>query len=263
MQAITVDGVTHHVRVEGPEDGPALVLANSLGTDLRIWDAMLAHVPAGLRIVRYDKRGHGLSDCPEGYWRVETLAADLAGIMDALGVSAATVCGLSVGGMIAQALAASRPDLVRALVLADTAARIGPEEMWTTRIAAVEADGLAPLADGVMDRWFTHRFRAGDPSLPLWRNMLMRTPAAGYAATCAAIRDADLTASTAALRLPCLAVCGAEDVATTPELVLATAALIPGSRFEKVPEAGHLPPVEQPAVLGRLVADFLAEAGLV
>lgn len=261
MQAITVNGAALHVRSEGPEDAPALVFANSLGTDLRVWDPLVPHVAPRLRLVRYDKRGHGLSDCPQGGWSIETLAADLVELMDALGIRAAAVCGLSVGGMIAQALAAARPDLVRALILADTAARIGPAEMWDARIATVEAEGIAAIADGVLERWLTPRFRSADPAFPLWRNMLVRTPATGYAATCAAIRDADLTESTRRLRLPCLAVAGAEDGATAPDLVRATADLIPGSRFEVIPEAGHLPPVEQPAALGRLITDFLRETG--
>jgi len=261
MQAISVDGVTLHVRVEGPAEAPALVFANSLGTDLRVWEPLLPHLPAGLRLVRYDKRGHGLSDCPEGGWSIATLAGDLEALLDALEVREAVVCGLSVGGMIAQALAAGRPGLVRGLVLADTAARIGPPEMWDRRMAAVEAEGVGAVAGQVLERWFTARFRAGDPALALWRNMLLRTPVAGYAATCAAIRDADLTETTRSLRLPCLAVAGAEDGATPPELVRDTAALIPGSRFEVIRGCGHLPPVERPAALGRLIGDFLRETG--
>lgn len=261
MRAVTVNGVTLNVRVEGREDGPALVFANSLGTDLRVWEPLLPHLPPGLRLIRYDKRGHGLSDCPEGGWSIETLADDLAALLEALGVRQAVVCGLSVGGMIAQALAGARPEWVRGLILADTAARIGPPGMWDRRIATVEADGMAAIADAVLGRWFTARFRDADPALALWRNLLLRTPAAGYAATCAAIRDADLTGTTRGLRLPALVVVGAEDGATPPELVRGTAALIPGSRFAEIAGAGHLPPVEQPAALGRLIGDFLRETG--
>lgn len=261
MQGITVNGVTLHVRDEGPERAPALVFVNSLGTDLRIWNPLIPHLPPGLRLVRYDKRGHGLSDCPAGPYVMEALAAELAALLDSLGVRAAVVCGLSVGGMIAQALAAARPELVRALVLADTAARIGPVEMWDARIAAVEANGIASVADAILGRWFTARFRAHDPAFPLWRNMLIRTPAAGYAATCAAIRDADLTEATARLRLPCLAVAGAEDGATPPALVRGMAERICGCRFQVIADCGHLPPVEQPTALGRLITEFLTETG--
>ncbi len=261
MRGLRVGGVTLNVREEGPGGGPALVFANSLGTDHRIWDPLLPHLPAGLRLIRYDKRGHGLSDCPDEAWGMGDHVADLAGVLDALGVRGAAVCGLSVGGMIAQGLAAERPDLVRAMILCDTGAKIGSPEMWDARIAAIREGGIAALADAILERWFTRAFRAGDPSYPVWRNMLLRTDAEGYMRTCAAIRDTDLVESTSRLRLPCLAVCGSEDGATPPDLVRETAALIPGSRFELIRRAGHIPCVEQPAELGRLITRFLKETG--
>jgi 3-oxoadipate enol-lactonase len=261
MRAITVAGSALHVAESGPEDGPALVFSNSLGTDFRIWDPLLAYLPAGLRIIRYDKRGHGLSDCPPLPWGMGDHVADLAGVLDALAVRDAVVCGLSVGGMIAQGLAAERPDLVQALVLCDTGARIGNPEMWDNRIAAVEQGGIESLADAILERWFSRRFRAGEPALSLWRNMLIRTPAAGYIGTSMAIRNADLIESTSRLRLPCLAVCGSEDGATPPDLVRETASLIPGSRFELIRGAGHLPCIEQPGELGRLITGFLGRIG--
>ena len=259
MRAISVNGAALHVVESGPGDGPVLVFSNSLGTDLRIWDALLPDLPAGLRIVRYDKRGHGLSDYPAQPWGMGDHVADLAGILDALKVTGATVCGLSVGGMIALGLAAERPDLVRALILCDTGAKIGAPEMWDARIAAVEEGGIAALADVILERWFARAFRERDPAFPLWRNMLTRTTLAGYTGTCAAIRDTDLIESTSRLRLPCLAVCGADDGATPPDLVRETAELIPGSRFELIRDAGHLPCIEQPAVLGHLISAFLKE----
>jgi 3-oxoadipate enol-lactonase len=258
MLAIRHQGRTIHAAVSGNADGMPLVFANSLGTDLRVWDPLLPLLPPGLRLVRYDKRGHGLSD-GAGAWTIDDLVADLEALMEALGIGSAVVCGLSVGGMIAQALAARSPGRVRALILCDTAARIGPASIWQDRIAAVEAGGIAPIADAVLERWFSPRFRAQDPAIALWRNMLVRTPPAGYAATCAAIRDADLTASTRDLRLPALAVAGEMDGATPPDLVRATAELIPGARFAVIPGCGHLPPAEAPAALAGLVADFLKE----
>jgi 3-oxoadipate enol-lactonase len=260
-QAIKVGGVTLQARVQGPEGAPALVFSNSLGTDLRVWDPLVPHLPEGLRLIRYDKRGHGLSDCPAQPWGMGDHVADLAGLMDALGLRDAVVCGLSVGGMIAQGLAAERPDLVRGLILCDTGAKIGNPEMWDSRIEAIRKGGIAALSEAILERWFTRRFRTESPEFPLWRNMLVRTPAEGYTGTCAAIRDTDLMESTSRLRLPCLAVCGTEDGATPPDLVRETAALIPGSRFELIRNAGHLPPVEQPAAVGRLIAQFLEETG--
>jgi len=261
MDAVTLNNVTLHYRTDGPDEGPALVFSNSLGTDFRIWDQVLGLLPAGLRVIRYDKRGHGLSDLPEGEWGMAGHVVDVAGLMDHLGVTGAVVCGLSVGGMIAQQLAAERPDLVRGLILCDTGAKLGTPEMWQERITTTMTKGIAAMADAVMERWFTPAFRATDPAFPVWRNMLCRTTPGGYAGTCAAIRDTDLVASTSRLRLPCLAVCGDRDGATPPDLVRETAALIPGSRFELIEGAGHLPCIEQPDALAGLIGGFLREIG--
>jgi 3-oxoadipate enol-lactonase len=265
MQAMKVNGVTLHWRGDGPQDGPALVFSNSLGTDLRIWDPLLPHLPSGWRLIRYDKRGHGLSDLPPevpgGECGMGDHVADLAGLLDALDVTGAVVCGLSVGGIIAQGLAAERPDLVRAIILCDTGAKIGDPAMWDDRIRTVREKGIAAMADAVMERWFTPAFRRERPEFPLYRNMLTRTTPGGYAGTCATIRDTDLRESTARLTLPCLAVCGDADGATPPDLVRETAALIRGSRFELIRGAGHIPCVEQPEVLGGLIGGFLGELG--
>lgn len=261
MQAIEVNGLAFHVETAGVRGAPAVVFANALGTDLRIWDAVVPLLPAGLHVIRYDMRGHGLSGGGPGPWRIEDFAGDLAGILDTLGVTAAAVVGLSVGGLIAQALAARRPDLVRVLVLSGTAAKIGDAAGWNERIAVVSGRGIAALADSLLERWFSPEFRAGDPSFALWRNMLLRSPLDGYLATCGAIRDADLTESTRALRLPTLAMAGELDGSTPPELVRATAALIPGARVETIPGAGHLPGVERPDVVAGLIDGFLREAG--
>ena len=262
MDVVEIASGAAHVRVEGPEDGPALVFSNSLGTDFRVWDRLVARLPAGLRIIRYDTRGHGLSALPRRPWTMEALAGDLAEILDALGARDAVVCGLSVGGMIAQTLAARRLDLVGAMILCDTAAKIATPEEWDRRIAAVEAGGVAALSDAVLDRWFPpdfHQDRSAE--LALWRAMLERTPADGYCGVCEAIRDADLFESTATLRLPTLALGGDRDRSTPPDLVRETAALIPGSRFEVVRGAGHLPCVDAPDETAALVRGFLAEVG--
>ena len=261
MQAALVNGLALHYRVDGPDGAPALVFSNSLGTDFRIWDAVLPRLPETLRVVRYDKRGHGLSDLLEQPWGMGDHVADLAGLLDHLGIKGAVVCGLSVGGMIAQGIAAERPDLVNAVILCDTGAKIGSPEMWDQRIETVQSDGIEAMADGVMERWFTADFRANDPTFPVWRNMLCRTTPGGYAGTCRAIRDTDLMESTSHLRLPCLGICGDQDGATPPDLVRETAALIPGSRFELIRGAGHIPCVEQPAALAAAINGFLAEIG--
>jgi len=260
MQAMVVGGVTLHFRDEGPQHAPALVFSNSLGTDFRIWDRLLPLLPAGWRVIRYDTRGHGLSEAPARAWSMDDLGDELAGLLDGLGVRGAVVCGLSIGGMIAQTLAVRRPDLARALILCDTAAKIGDTASWNARIAAVERDGIAAIAGPVLQRWFSARFHERRvEELALWREMLTRTPVAGYVGCAAAIRDADLTGATARLRLPTLAVAGDEDGATPPALVEATARSIPGARFSVIDGAGHLPCIEQPAALAALIADFLGD----
>ncbi len=261
MRAVTFGGVTHHFRVDGPDDGPVVVFSNSLGTDFRIWDPVLPRLPGGLRILRYDKRGHGLSDLPQTSWGMADLVGDAAQLIDHLGLRDIVFCGLSVGGMIAQGLAAERPELIKALILCDTGAKLGAPEMWEDRIAATLGPGIASMADAVLERWFTPEFRSGHPAFPAYRNMLTRTTASGYAGVCAAIRDTDLMESTSRLSVPCLAVCGDQDGATPPDLVRETAALIPGSRFELINGAGHIPTVEQPEQFARLISEFLSQIG--
>lgn len=258
MQTVDLNGVVIHFADDGPRDAPALVLSNSLGTDFRVWSLLLPHLPADWRIIRYDKRGHGLSSLPDGPWSIPDHATDLAGLLDHLGVSDAVICGLSVGGLIAQQIARDRPDLIRAMILMDTAAKIGSEEIWAPRIAAIEAGGLEAIREANMSRWFTAPFRETPASIAPWNAMLTRTPRDGYLRTVGAILGCDLREETAALDLPCLAICGAEDGSTPPDLVRATAETIRGCRFELIEGAGHIPCVEQPEKVGTLISGFLA-----
>ncbi len=256
MQTLSVAGVSLHIRDDGPKEGRVLMLANSLGTDLRVWDALIPLLPEGLRVVRFDKRGHGLSDAPEAPYAMETLVDDAEAICEALGLTDVTFVGLSIGGIIGQGLAAKRPDLISALVLMDTAAQIGTPEMWQTRIDGIRANGVASLADAILERWFTPGFRESDPQFAAWKNMLVRTPLEGYVGCCAAIAGADYTESTRSLSLPVLAMAGAEDGSTPPDLVRGTAELC-GAEFALIDGAGHIPCVEQPAETARLINDFL------
>ncbi|HUF55633.1 MAG TPA: 3-oxoadipate enol-lactonase [Thermohalobaculum sp.] len=262
VQAIRANGVLTHVLDEGPRDAPTLVFSNSLGTDLRVWEALMPRLPQGLRTIRYDTRGHGLSETPPAPWRIEDAADDLAALLDELGVRGTAVCGLSVGGLIAQSLVGRRPELVSVLILMDTAAKIGSDEIWNPRIHAVETEGIASISDAILERWFSRAFREGEAA-GLWRAMLERTPAEGYARLAAAIRDADLTAAAPSIALPVLAIAGAEDGATPPDLVRGTAEMIPNARFELIDGAGHLPCVEAPEATAELIAGFLRETGLV
>ena len=259
MQFADVGGVTIRYRISGDPHGPAILFANSLGTDLTIWDDVVARLPQGYAMVGFDKRGHGLSSMPEGEVGIRDYALDLIRLADHLGIGSFVVCGVSVGGMIAQVVAAEVPERVRGLVLCNTGAKIGPPEIWADRIAAIGKGGLEPLADAVMERWFTADFHAANPEkLAGYRAMLTRTPASGYMATCAAIRDADLTEATAALAIPAVCIAGAGDLATPPALVQTLAGLIEGAAYHEIEACGHIPSVEQPDACAAIISAFLA-----
>ena len=262
MQMMKINGLALHYADEGDPDGAPLVFANSLGTDFRLWDQVVPLLPKGLRIIRYDKRGHGLSEGPDGDYFMGDLVADLAGLLDALKVRDALVVGLSIGGMIAQGLAAERPDLVRAAVFSNTGAKIGTEAIWDDRIAAARQGGVEALADATMQRWFSKAmFRDRAVELLAWRTMLARTATQGYVGCSAAIRGTDLYDSTALLRIPVLGIAGSEDGGTPPDLVRETVDLVPGARFELIRGAGHLPCVEKPEEYARILTAFLHATG--
>ncbi|MEM8629972.1 MAG: 3-oxoadipate enol-lactonase [Pseudomonadota bacterium] len=260
MDVLELDDVTLHYRVDGDPAGAPVVFANSLGTDLRLWDKILPLLPAGLRIIRYDKRGHGLSTCPPAPFTMGALVRDAERLLDHLEVRNCVFVGLSIGGMIAQGLAVKRLDQIRAMVISNTAARIGTTKLWQERIDGVAADGVASLADAVMERWFSKVFRA-TPELSAWKTMLTNTPDDGYAGCSAAIQGTDFYSTTATLTLPTLAIAGSEDGSTPPDLVRETAELIKGSRFHLIRGAGHLPCVEAPDEYAETLATFLKELG--
>lgn len=257
MQYTRINGITVHYALDGPADAPVVLFANSIGTDLRIWDGVVAELVSEYRLLRYDMRGHGLTDAPPGPYSMAQLADDAAALLDALDIRQAHVCGLSIGGMVAQQLAATRPERVARAIFCDTAMRIGPPDMWNQRAKAVRDGGTAAIADGVMQRWFTKAYLAGD-GVSIYRNMLSRVAAEGYAGCCEAIRDADLTAASGSIRAPALVVVGEEDVATTPADGQALADALPNGRLRLLPGAAHIPCVEQPAALAQLVRDFLS-----
>jgi 3-oxoadipate enol-lactonase len=239
-------GVTLHYHHRAGAGRPVVFL-NSLGTDFRIWDGVVALMP-GVPVLMMDKRGHGLSDM--GPITIPVLAQDVADLMDHVGFSDALICGVSVGGLIAQQLAHARPDLVAGLVLSNTGAKIGDDATWNTRIETVKTAGLGSMADGILERWFSPEFRANERAkLGGYRNMLSRTPAEGYAGTSAAIRDTDLHASTATLRVPTMCIGGTTDMATPPSLVTALAGLIPGAGLHIIEGVGHLPCIEVPSIV--------------
>ncbi|CUH75167.1 3-oxoadipate enol-lactonase [Tropicibacter naphthalenivorans] len=260
MQTAQIGDIRLHYALTGPKDGTPVVFANSLGTDFRLWDKILPLLPEGLRILRFDKRGHGLSDAPAAPYSMGALISDTEKLMDHVGMKDAIFVGLSIGGMIAQGLAAKRLDLVRAVVLSNTAAKIGTRDMWNDRIAAVNAGGLGSIVDPTMDRWFSKPFHATD-EFHAWRNMFLCTPPQGWTGCAAAISGTDFISSTSGLRLPALAIAGSEDGSTPPDLVFETAGLIPGAQTKLIRNAGHLPCVEQPKEYAATLTEFLKSQG--
>lgn len=261
MEFATLNGVTLAYRQHGPENGVPLVLANSLGTDARIWDGVIARLAGRYRILSYDKRGHGLSDAPPGPYTLDDLVNDLAALTDHVGMSRFALCGVSVGGMIGQLFAAHHGERLDALVLCDTAARIGDPVLWNTRIDTVGRVGMVAVSETILNRWFSPDFRSLHPAAYLgYRNMLERCSPAGYVATCAAIRDADLRDRLGSIATPTLVVAGEHDGSTPPALVRDTAALIPDARFEMIERCGHIPSIERPDELATLIDAHIKEA---
>ncbi|MEM9105784.1 MAG: 3-oxoadipate enol-lactonase [Pseudomonadota bacterium] len=259
MQFADINGVTLHYQVIGaPEGKPVMVFSNSLGTDFRIWRDVIVRMAGDYAIVTYDKRGHGLSDVGESPYSMDDHVADLAGLLDLLNVQNAIICGLSVGGLIAQGLYATRPDLVRALILCDTGHKIGDNDLWNGRIDAIREAGIEAISEQILERWFTLDYRTNEmQAFAGYRNMLCRTPVDGYMGTAAAIRDTDFTEQAKAIAVPTLCVVGDQDGATTPELVGEMAKLIPDARYQVIPNAGHLPCIEQPVVLSDAIKAFV------
>ncbi|WP_116085088.1 3-oxoadipate enol-lactonase [Tropicimonas sp. IMCC34011] len=251
MSFARVNGaVLHYLHREGT--GRGVVFLNSLGTDHRIWESAAGRLPKDIPLLFLDKRGHGLSETAPA--TMETFAEDVAALMDRCAMADALVCGVSIGGLIAQTLALRRPDLVGGLVLSNTGLRIGDPESWTARLDALETSGLEGMADGVLSRWFSDGFRTSNPDeVEGYRAMLTRTPKAGYAAACEAIRDTDLSGRAAEIAVPTLCIAGGADIATPPALVRALADAIPGATYEELDGVGHLPSIESPERVADLV----------
>lgn len=248
-----------HYRVGGAFGAPWLVFANSLATDLRLWDDVIERIGGRYRVLTFDQRGHGLSDCPDGPWSITDLADDLLGLLDHLRIERCALCGISVGGLVALDVAARAPARLDAVVLSNTGMVIGSPEVWDQRMMAVEQGGMVAVADATMDRWFRPAFRDDPTRLSPWRYMVARTPAAGFLRTAAAIRASDYTEAAATLRVPTLVVGGAEDAGTPPDLARALAAAVPGARLEILPEVAHLPCVEDPDAYAVLLTSALRD----
>lgn len=257
MPTMIHDGVAINYRIEGPAGAPVLLLSNSLGTSLEAWDPQAQALRDTFQVLRYDTRGHGKSSVPPGPYSIAQLGADVLHLLDHLGIAQAHICGLSMGGITAMWIAIHHPGRVERLVLSNTAAWIGPSANWTDRAAAVERNGVAPIAAAVVARWLTPEYALAHPQhVAVLEAMLSATPQAGYAANCRAVRDNDLRAEVARIRAPTLVISGSADLPTPPADGQFLAAQIPGARFVELC-AAHLSNQEIPEEFSALLCDFL------
>jgi len=237
---------------------PALIFSGSLGTDLTMWQPQADVLKPHFCTLRYDLRGHGRSPVPPGPYSMDDLGSDLLALLDRLGIERASLCGLSIGGMISMWVAAHAPERVDRLVLCSTSAQLGPRESWLERAAIVRADGVQAVTDAVLERWFSPGFTRAHPEvIERMRAQLVATPREGYAACCEAIADMDLTPVLPSISAPTLVVSAAEDPSTPPEHGRRIAELIPGARFELIPDARHIANIERADVVTGLIDAFL------
>jgi 3-oxoadipate enol-lactonase len=249
--------IVHH-EVTGLQDAPAVILSNSLGADLRMWDPQAQALAERFRLVRYDTRGHGRSPVPDGPYAIDHLCQDLIALLDHLDIERAHVVGLSLGGMTGMWLGIHAPERLHRLVLLCTSAQLGPPETWSDRAAVVRAQGTDAVAEAGVGRWLTAGFRDEHPDTAAWlREMIAATPDAGYAACCAVIEHMDLTAGLPGIPAPTLVIAGAQDPATPPEHAERIVAAIPDARLEVLDPAAHLANVEQPGAVTRLILEHL------
>ncbi|ENB9667707.1 MULTISPECIES: 3-oxoadipate enol-lactonase [Pseudomonas] len=253
------DGVLNY-HIDGPDNAPVLVLSNSLGTDLGMWDTQIPLWSQHFRVLRYDTRGHGASLVTEGPYSIEQLGLDVLALLDGLDIQKAHFVGLSMGGLIGQWLGINAGERLHSLILCNTAAKIANDEVWNTRIDTVLKGGqqaMVDLRDGSIARWFTPGFAQAQPEqAQRICQMLAQTSPQGYAGNCAAVRDADYREQLGRIQVPALIVAGTEDVVTTPEHGRFMQAGIQGAEYVDFP-AAHLSNVEIGEAFSRRVLDFL------
>lgn len=256
MPLISANGVELFYDLTGPEGAPVVAFSNSIGTTAEMWDAQVRALSGRYRCLRYDTSGHGRSPATRGEAGVETLADDLAGLLDGLGIERLHLVGLSLGGMTAQAFAAKYPDRLRSLTLMATAAHLPPAEAWETRARTVEAEGMAAIVDAVMPRWFTPGYQ-DSPQARATRERFVANDAHGYAVCCRAIRDMDLRPGLSRITAPTLIIAGADDPATPVAMMEEIRAGIADAELVVVSRAAHLLAVERAEVVNRHLTAFL------
>jgi 3-oxoadipate enol-lactonase/4-carboxymuconolactone decarboxylase len=240
--------------------GPVVVFANALGSDQSIWDNVIETMGRHRATLTYDLRGQGASGITTDPYTMDQLGDDLIAVLDHLGLTQFILCGVSIGGMIAQTVATKRPDLIRGLVLCCTGMKIGDADRWNTRIADVTDKGLAALSGGILDQWFPPQFQSTHPdALAGHKTMVSRNAPLGYTNTCAALRDVDLCASTPTITAPTICIAGGQDGSVSLDVMEHLAGAIAGARLVTLPDAGHLPCLDAPCEVARVIANLIAQ----
>ena len=256
MPLFTVDGVTLHYRIDGAASLPLLVLSNGLGLDMSMWDPQIASLSQRFRVLRYDTRGHGASDCRNGHLSIERLGRDVLELLATVGEDRMHFCGLSMGGLIGLWLGIHSPHKLTRLVLAHTAARIGPVSMWNARIENVLSTGMTAVSAAAMTRWFTPTYIAAQPRVvAALRATMEHCSASGYAQCCAAVRDADFLDEVGRIACPTLVIGGKHDSATTLDDAYFLADRIAGAELVEI-DAAHLSNIERPGEFSGALLTF-------
>jgi 3-oxoadipate enol-lactonase len=246
-----------HYEQSGADNGPVLVLSNSLGSNLHMWDKVLPSLEKSLRILRYDTRGHGKSSVPPPPYSIEQMGSDLLLLMDHLSIDRVHVCGLSLGGLVSIWLGIHAPERFERMIFANTAARIGTRDGWEQRIAMVQSSGMDGLALQTVERWITPTYREQHPAeMETIRQMLAATNPAGYCGCCAALRDTDLRGEIAAIEAHCLVITGTHDPATPPSDGRAIHSTLRNSRYVEF-DSAHLSAWEKAEEFAGAVLAFL------
>jgi 3-oxoadipate enol-lactonase/4-carboxymuconolactone decarboxylase len=253
---VEIRGLATHVAVDGPPGAPAILMIHSLGTSLRIWDAQADALARGFRVVRYDLRGHGLSEISPASYALDDLAGDALAVLDALGIHAAHIVAVSIGGLIAQAVALQAPARVTSLILCDTALAFPPAQMWRDRAATVRTQGLAAIADSLIARWVSPAYLASPAGRGL-RAMLVRTPVEGYAQAAEVIAATDLSSRTREVRAPAVVIVGEHDLSVPIATAEALQAAIPGAQLVVIPGALHVPMLDHADAVSSAILAFL------
>lgn len=249
-------GIRLCVVAAAPSGKPALLLSNSLGASLEMWDELAVRVGERFRIIRYDTRGHGQSSVPSGPYTIDRLGRDVIGILDALSVERAIICGLSLGGLTGIWLGRAFPERVSGLILANTAASFPPPMLWRERAAAVRAEGMAPLVTATLDRWFTKTFQVGQPGrVAEIGRMIASTPPEGYAGCCEVLAATDLTADLSAITCKVQVICGAHDDSAPPSRGAELVAAIPGATMATL-DSAHISAIESAEQFASTVVNF-------